>query len=115
MSAYDEANSRIADMDDLLPESDPWDHGYVRGYLHGFQSGSEWGMDNNEQIIAWHAVATHPFFKDCYNSEKTLTEAFIDKLDVAMEEFQIQKIQEILDTTPYDQLAYYLYKEFSGK
>lgn len=115
MSAYDEAISRIADMDDLLPESDPWDHGYVSGFKAGFVSGSAWERENDDRHIAWYTIASHPFFKDCYESDKTLTEAFVDKLDAAMDDSRIQEIQDILDSTPYDQLAYKLYKEFSDK
>lgn len=38
----------------------------------------------DERIGAWGAIASHPFFKECYYSEDTLLAAMIAKLDGLM-------------------------------
>ena len=37
----------------------------------------------DSRIQAWHTIAKHPFFADCYATEGTLLDAMIDALDAA--------------------------------
>lgn len=40
--------------------------------------------DPTGRIKAWHRIADHPFFEDCFASEDTLIDAMIAKLDDLM-------------------------------
>lgn len=35
----------------------------------------------DQRLEAWHEIAEHPFFAECYNNEGTLLAAMIEKLD----------------------------------
>lgn len=37
--------------------------------------------NEDERIYAWHKVAEHPFFKECYDTQGPLLNAMIRKLD----------------------------------
>ena len=39
--------------------------------------------DRDERILAWDAVASHPFFRECYSTDGTLLAAMVDKLNAA--------------------------------
>lgn len=41
---------------------------------------TEWASIS-QRLEAWHDIASHPFFKDCYATSGTLIEAMIAKLD----------------------------------
>ena len=52
------------------------------------------------RIAAWHRLAEHPFFKECYDSEEPLIDAMLMKLDevhrylTAMDEYDPNPIEE---------------------
>lgn len=37
--------------------------------------------ENDQRLTAWHRVASHPFFADCYRGEAPLIDTMIAKLD----------------------------------
>lgn len=37
--------------------------------------------EEDERISAWEEIAEHPFFKSCFEEDRPLLEAMIDKLD----------------------------------
>ena len=39
--------------------------------------------DRDERILAWDAVASHPFFRECYSTDGTLLDAMVEKLSAA--------------------------------
>lgn len=41
--------------------------------------------EGDERVQAWHIVAAHPFFADCYPLERPLIETMIKKLDAAQD------------------------------
>lgn len=46
--------------------------------------GDGW-VEEDQRIIAWHAIAEHPFFKDCFGQDKPLLDSMIDKLNQIIE------------------------------
>jgi len=40
-------------------------------------------VDQDERILAWDAIASHPFFRECYSTDGTLLAAMVDKLNAA--------------------------------
>ena len=42
-------------------------------------------VEADERVRAWHDIAAHPFFAACYQTEGTLVDAMVAKLDAAHE------------------------------
>ena len=56
----------------------------VTGEQHFTAQGSKLVSEmiaEKQQLAAWQAISSHPFFRDCYNAEESLIGAMIAKLD----------------------------------
>ena len=42
-------------------------------------------VESHSRVQAWNIIAQHPFFSDCYQTEGTLVDAMVAKLDAAHE------------------------------
>ena len=48
----------------------------------------------DERIPAWHAVANHPAFNDCYEEERPLLESMLDHLTELTAQPEVSSVEE---------------------
>ena len=72
--------SEVTGVSGMLPKT-------VRAWLaveaHVLASHECPDVESNSRVQAWNIIAQHPFFSDCYQTEGTLVDAMVAKLDAA--------------------------------
>ena len=70
----------VTDAADMLPS-------FAKAWLavgdHVLASHTCPDVESDARVQAWNTIAVHPFFADCYQTEGTLTDAMVAKLDAA--------------------------------
>lgn len=72
--------SEVTGVSGMLPKT-------VRAWLaveaHVLASHTCPDVESDARVQAWNTIAVHPFFADCYQTEGTLVDAMVAKLDAA--------------------------------
>ena len=63
--------------------SDAFEEGRSEGYAEALTSHTCPDVESHSRVQAWNIIAQHPFFSDCYQTEGTLVDAMVAKLDAA--------------------------------
>lgn len=63
--------------------SDAFEEGRSEGYAEARAAHECPDVESHSRVQAWNTIAQHPFFSDCYQTEGTLVDAMLAKLDAA--------------------------------